>query len=149
MIQSKPEWQTLATGFWSWLWTVTVRNQPSGRAGGSPVDPADSRVLNALLDRAYVQTIDSGGEANPRTNPPQRLTGGVNPYVPQRSRSNGANFFAFVAAHYGLDCMPRLLRGWRDYSDWESLSPAVFGVSAAELQATWLAEDRTFPSETH
>ena len=56
-----------------------------------------------------------------------------------RTNSNAAHLIAFIAATYGLDSLPRLLAGFSTYDDWETLAPAVFGLSAAELETAWRA----------
>ncbi len=43
----------------------------------------------------------------------------------------------YIAGTYGIDVMPKLLRGFVQYDDWEELAPAVLGVSAEELERDW------------
>jgi hypothetical protein len=38
---------------------------------------------------------------------------------------------AYIAGTYGIDALPKLLRGFAQYENWEELAPAVLGVSAA------------------
>ena len=45
----------------------------------------------------------------------------------------------FLVGKYGIDVLPKLLRGFGEYDGWETLAPAVLGVSAAELEADWRA----------
>jgi hypothetical protein len=45
----------------------------------------------------------------------------------------------FIAARHGIDILPKLLTGFSEYDDWETLAPAVLGSSAAELEAAWHA----------
>ncbi len=46
----------------------------------------------------------------------------------------------FLVGKYGIDVLPRLLQAFGEYEDWETLAPAVLGVSAAELEAAWRAD---------
>jgi hypothetical protein len=48
-----------------------------------------------------------------------------------------SSLFDFMVATYGLDTLPALLGGFGRYEDWDTLSPAVFGVSAGELETAW------------
>jgi hypothetical protein len=41
-------------------------------------------------------------------------------------------------ATYGYEQLPVLLDSLADHDDWETLIPAVFGVSAADFEANWL-----------
>lgn len=43
----------------------------------------------------------------------------------------------FIAGTYGIEALPKLLQGFGQYDDWETLAPAVLGISAAELEADW------------
>ena len=45
----------------------------------------------------------------------------------------------FIAARHGSDTLPKLLTGFSEFDDWETLAPAVLGSSAAELEAAWHA----------
>ena len=47
----------------------------------------------------------------------------------------------FIAARYGIDILPKLLAGFSEYDDWETLAPAVLGSSAEELEAAWHAAE--------
>ena len=58
----------------------------------------------------------------------------------ERQRQQGAaamQLIDYIAAHYGIDVLPRLLDGFTQYEDWEDLAPAVLRVSAAELEEAW------------
>ncbi len=43
----------------------------------------------------------------------------------------------YIVAMHGLDMLPELLRGFGQHEEWETLAPAVLGMSAAELGAGW------------
>lgn len=48
-----------------------------------------------------------------------------------------ASLVAYAVSAYGRDRLPALLDGIQRYDSWETLIPAVFGVSAAEFEAGW------------
>ena len=48
-----------------------------------------------------------------------------------------ATLIDYVVNTYGREKLPDLLAGIRTYENWTTLSPAVFGVSAEELEAGW------------
>ncbi len=43
----------------------------------------------------------------------------------------------YVVNTYGTQRLPALLKGFKRYNSWEELSPAVFGISAHQLEASW------------
>ena len=45
----------------------------------------------------------------------------------------------YIATTYRIDVLPKLLQGFAEYDDWETLAPAVLGVSVVELEAAWHA----------
>jgi hypothetical protein len=45
----------------------------------------------------------------------------------------------YVVATYGREALPALVDGFRRYGDWETLTPAVFGVTAEEFEEGWHA----------
>jgi hypothetical protein len=48
-----------------------------------------------------------------------------------------ATLIEYAAATYGRERLPVLVAGLGHYDNWETLLPAVFGVSAAEFEADW------------
>jgi hypothetical protein len=48
-----------------------------------------------------------------------------------------ATVFEYTAATYGYEALPVLLADLARYGSWETLAPAVFGVSAADFEAGW------------
>lgn len=48
-----------------------------------------------------------------------------------------ATLLDYAVVTYGRDRLPRLVAGLGEYADWETLLPAVYGVSAAEFEAGW------------
>jgi hypothetical protein len=45
----------------------------------------------------------------------------------------------YAVARYGEERLPRLVQALSDHASWQTLVPAVFGVSAAEFEAGWQA----------
>lgn len=123
----KPQWQLLADSFNCLLLAHIIHAQEPVAAvrlaGNFAAGPQHHGGLDALRDLS-----DRGGAA-----PTQ------DPYdLPQRSR-DAADLIAFIAANYGLDSLQGLLAGFSEYDDWQTLCPAVFGLSAAELETAWRA----------
>jgi hypothetical protein len=50
-----------------------------------------------------------------------------------------ATLIEYAAVTYGRDRLPVLVAGLGQYDSWETLLPAVFGVSPAEFEAGWQA----------
>jgi hypothetical protein len=139
----KPQWQPLLhDGFHCrQLNDIITAGTPAAAIfnWSTTVNPRDYMRLNSLLDRT-----DVPGSAPAQQTANERERGGVNMYLAgtadsqTQARAVGATqLVAFIAATYGLDSLPRMVQGFRTYDDWESLAPAVFGVSAAELEAAW------------
>ena len=123
----KPQWQPLADSFNCLLLAHVIHAQAPVAAVRLARDLAVAPQRHAELD-ALLDLSDRSGAAQAQ-----------DPYdLPQRSL-DAAHLIAFIAATYGLDSLPRLLAGFSEYDDWETLSPAVFGLSAAELETAWRA----------
>jgi hypothetical protein len=43
----------------------------------------------------------------------------------------------YVVATYGADALPALVEGFRRYDTWNTLIPAIFGVSVEEFERGW------------
>jgi hypothetical protein len=50
-----------------------------------------------------------------------------------------ATLIEYAVAAYGRDRLPALVAGLGQYESWDTLLPAVFGVSATEFEAGWQA----------
>jgi hypothetical protein len=50
-----------------------------------------------------------------------------------------ATLIEYAVATYGRERLPALVAGLGQYDRWDTLLPAVFGVSAAEFEAGWQA----------
>ena len=48
-----------------------------------------------------------------------------------------ASFVEYAVFAYGRDRLPTLLDGMHRYDTWETLIPAVYGVSAADFETGW------------
>jgi hypothetical protein len=54
-------------------------------------------------------------------------------------RVAAATVIDYLVATYGRDRLPALMAGFCTYDSWDTLAPAVLGVSAQELERDWLA----------
>ena len=54
-----------------------------------------------------------------------------------RRRVAAGQLIDFLVGRYGIEMLPKLSRGFSKYGDWDTLAPAVLGVSAADLEAAW------------
>src|SRR4029079_18836432 len=67
------------------------------------------------------------------------------PYDPSGERNHPgqtvalATLIEYAVATYGRERLPALVAGLGQYETWDTLLPAVFGVSAAEFEAGWQA----------
>ena len=50
-----------------------------------------------------------------------------------------ATVIDYLVATYGRDRLPDLMAGFRTYDSWDTLAPAVLGVTAQELETGWQA----------
>ena len=50
-----------------------------------------------------------------------------------------ATLIEYAVAAYGREQLPMLVTSLRQYDSWETLIPAVYGVSVAEFEAGWQA----------
>jgi hypothetical protein len=131
----RAQWSTVVEAFGSWL-QLSSAGQPSlpselaalPRLGGGTAGvlrPED------LLDREgrYAAAEQSGAYQTYEA-----------VYTQGQRWAAAVQMIDFLASKYGIDVLPRLLRGFSQYDDWETLAPAVLGVSAEELEAAWRAD---------
>ncbi|MFN8467678.1 MAG: hypothetical protein U0X20_19115 [Caldilineaceae bacterium] len=121
----KEQWRPLVDMLRSWLhYSDTLPIAPPGGTNPLPAtpDPANSARLADLLG------------CNPCADPSIAI--GMHG---KKELAATMNLFDFIVATYELDALPALLVGFARYDDWDTLSPAVFGVSADELEAAWHA----------
>lgn len=45
-----------------------------------------------------------------------------------------------LVGKYGINILPKLLRGFSEHNDWVTLAPAVLGISAGDLETDWRAD---------
>jgi hypothetical protein len=50
-----------------------------------------------------------------------------------------ATLIEYAVATYGYEQLPTLLAALAHYDDWDTLLPAIYGVSAAEFEEGWQA----------
>ena len=143
---ARPQWQPLLRdGFRCWpLNDIIAAQAPAAAAVFSstyaPSLPGYMK-LNTLLDWTFRRGSDPPQQSATSSQAATYYMPGAGFYYAQEGALGAAQLFAFVATTYGLDALPRLLRGFGEYDNWETLAPAVFGVSAAELEAAWHSDD--------
>ncbi len=128
----KGQWRPIVAG----LNCVVLSRAIVAQAPGTPAvfgaafsaGPPRYLGLDDLLDKA-ARGVEASHQAAAVT--------GAESYMSHEGEAAAAELVAFVAAAYGLDVLPRLLSGGGEYEDWGTLAPAIFGVSAAELEAAW------------
>jgi hypothetical protein len=119
----KRKWQPFVDRLRTWLYHSD--SLPLAPAAGTNPIPV---VAGTPVSLRLANLLDCSSCANPNI-------------VPGVHSSEGSaaidSLFDFIVATYGLDTLPTLLAGFARYDDWDTLSPAVFGVSADELQTAW------------
>jgi hypothetical protein len=131
---AKPQWRPLVEGMSVWLLSsdalpLAPRSMRAGyRVPGNAHGRLDLRVLIGC---------------HPCTDPSSTHTPHAHPVVASHEREQrlaaSRSLFDFIVATHGLDILPVLVQGFGHHGDWEALAPAVFGISAAELEAAWTA----------
>lgn len=133
---AKPQWQPLVQALGSWLEFSTA-------IGFAPNDAA------AAIQRLMLRPLRSAWQL-------ADLQGDILRYDPaaqgmvvytlagegewQRQRAAAAvQLIDYIAKHYGIDVLPRLLQGFTRYEEWAELAPSVLGASAEELERAWHA----------
>jgi len=58
-------------------------------------------------------------------------------YEREQRLAAARGLFDFIVATHDLEILPVLVQGFGRHRNWETLAPAVFGISAAELEAAW------------
>jgi hypothetical protein len=132
----RSQWRPVANGLHSWLMRSTALPLATGSkicaACVTQADSPGSWRMSDLLGCAGYPTGNSWpADAIYR---PDLL------YQQERLAAAERSLIDFIVATYGLDVLPALLHGFSRYDDWESMTPAVLGVSAAELESGWRGE---------
>jgi len=120
----KEQWQPLAGKLRAWLhYTDALPLAPAAGTNPLPVTPA--ALAMRLADLLGCSRCPDPGIA-------------IGMYG-KKELAATQSLFNFIVATYGLDTLPVLLAGFARYDNWDTLSPAVFGVSADELETAWHA----------
>ena len=85
---------------------------------------AQSRSLDFVLDLNH-ESVEKVSEQLPHASPTAYVT--ANPLV------------EFILVTYGVDTMPKLLDAFEEHDSWETLTSALFHLSADEFEAQWHA----------
>ena len=129
----KGQWLSMAHGYSSWL-MLSEAIQPASdselvalrrlRLLEYPPLHLDKLQDNLVYYDSVAPSVENYYRPGPSYDQEQRMAG-------------AEQLVGFIAATYGIDALPKLLHGFARYDDWETLAPAVLGVSAAELEAAW------------
>ncbi|MEZ4863689.1 MAG: hypothetical protein R3C14_20375 [Caldilineaceae bacterium] len=65
------------------------------------------------------------------------------PYIKPAVVATADPLIEYIVKRYGYTTVPNLLSAFEVYESWEPLAPAVFGISAAELEEQWHTYLRT------
>lgn len=130
---AKPQWQVLQQGLGIWLaYTGSMPFAPSG-------EDAAAVQLRSGLQSAWQldDLLDDKLRYDPQSQSIQAFTLIIDPEQQKQREAAAGQLVGYIAERYGIDVLPKLLQGFAQYEDWGELAPAVFGVSAAELEEGW------------
>ena len=137
-MEVKTQWQPMVLMLGSWLkYSDTIAFAPDDEA-------AAQRRLQYSLQHVGWRLADLQGDVlryDPATRSMQVFTLISDPGQQRQRNAAAEQLIDFIAAQYGVDILPALLQGFTQYENWDGLAPGVLGVSAAELQRAWHAED--------
>ncbi len=68
-------------------------------------------------------------------------------YHEERRWAASAKLFDYISTRWGTGVLPKLMDGFGRYDSWETLAPAVLGVSADELEKGWRASSAGTPAQ--
>jgi hypothetical protein len=128
----KPQWQRMVQGMQFWLVF----------SDALPLAPAAEQAGNRRLGRpnSTLQLTDLLGCHGGITLNSDRACTASLPWFSedqQQLSAAAASLIDVIVARHGLDVMPALLQGFRRHEEWETLAPAVLGVSAADVEVAW------------
>ncbi|MFN8464549.1 MAG: hypothetical protein U0X20_03325 [Caldilineaceae bacterium] len=129
----KAQWLTMSQAFGSWL-----------EFSAPPASDSRSAALRRLRFLSYgslpLDELQDGVVRYDFMTQSMRFyyQPGTQYELEQRSAA-AEQLIQYIATTYGIDVLPKLLQGFAQYDDWESMAPAVLGVSAGELDAAWHA----------
>ncbi len=131
----KPQWQPMVEAFRAWLqFADNTQLGPDSElaalvrlrwSGAGPVP------LNDLLDREMGYSSLAASDQ----------------YHEERSWA-AAKLFDYITTKWGTGILPTLLGGFSRYDSWETLAPAVIGISAAELETAWRSSAAATPAQS-
>lgn len=131
----KVQWLRMVEAFGSWMrFSDAVQPMPAGGLA------ALQRLQSSTDDRVPLASLLAGVMDHGPKPPP--MSEGYSPgalFQQDQRWAAAEQLIDFIAATYGIDVLPKLLQGFGQHDDWETLAPAVLGVSAAELEAAWHA----------
>jgi hypothetical protein len=136
----KAQWQQMAAAYQSWL-SFTDTMQPAFAGERATVWRLQSAAATPL---PLYDLLSSGGNA-PGTGLSFSAYSPAALYRADMKQLAAEQLIDFLVASYGLDVLPKLLQGFGEHKDWETLAPAVLGISAAELEHAWHASPTTQP----
>ena len=140
---AKPQWQRVVEGLRSWLLESDSLPLPATRgcAACDAQDGSDNALrlsdrynalrLSDLLSCHSCTSAASSGAYIQLFDPCV--------YEQQLRVIAARDIIYVIVSTYGVDVLPALLRGFSRYEDWETLTPSVLGLNAAELEAAWHA----------
>jgi hypothetical protein len=128
----KEQWHPMLDGFRNLLWL------------GAIVQPVAPGAIDGLPERQRSQVVpmslDDLLDAETRSHSPVYRPD--EQYYEEERAAAAAQLMNFITITYGIDVIPKVLQGFAEYQDWETLAPAVLGVTAADLEAAWHANWR-------
>ena len=133
---AKARWQPLVQAFGTWL----KFNNGLGRTTNDDAGVAQ-RLLHSRLYSAWhlAELQEDVLRYDPAAKAMVVLTLVSDTERQVQREAAAKQFIGYIAGTYGIDALPKLLRGFAQYENWEELAPAVLGVSAAELERGWHA----------
>jgi hypothetical protein len=131
---AKPQWRPLVEGMSVWLIS----------SDALPLAPVSIRANYKVPGNSHrLPDLRRLIDCHPSTGPSSTHVLPTHPVVASHEREQrlaaARSLFNFIVATHDLDILPILVQGFGRYGDWETLAPAVFGISAAELEAAWAA----------
>lgn len=122
------QWSTVveAIGEWLQLSTMVQPSPPSELAALQRLGAGTTGVLR--LEDLLDGKLDAQSGAYPTH---------AAVYTQGQRWAAAEQLIDYLVAKYGIDVLPKLLRGFSEFDDWETLAPAVLGVSAGDLEAAW------------
>lgn len=129
----KPQWQAMTQALETHL-----------RVGyGHDRDGQSDRVLLSLRHRAQSNSIDLiqemqyAAEVQYAAADQEQIELGLQPSL--TAHATASPLIEYILETHGYAVVPALLDAFEDHESWETLAPAVFGISAGEFEEDWHA----------